>query len=77
MDKNKFKEILELSLVIMISSIRVLFSLTSVHNLVRHHMDVKTAFLNGELEDEIDMDQPKGCMVPGEEQQVCRNHFMG
>ena len=50
-----------------ISSIRVLIALTSVHNLVIHHMDVKTAFLNGELEKEIYMDPPNGCMVPGDE----------
>ena len=31
-------------------------------------MDIKTTFLNGELEEEIYMDQPKGCMVPGKEQ---------
>ena len=55
-----------------ISSIRVLITLSSVHNLVIHQMDVKTAFLNGELEEEIYMDQPKGCMVPRDEQKVCR-----
>ena len=50
-----------------ISSIRVLIALTSVHNLVIHHMDVKTAFLIGELEKEIYMDPPEGCMFPGDE----------
>ena len=43
-----------------ISSIRVLISLASVHSLVIHHMNVKTTFLNGELEEEIYMDQLEG-----------------
>ena len=55
-----------------ISSIGVLISLTSIHNLVIHQRDVKTAFLNGELEKEIYMDQPKECMVLGYEKKVCR-----
>ena len=54
------------------SSIRVLIALTTVHNLVIHHMDVKTAFLNGELEVEIYMDQDEGCMVLGDERKGCR-----
>ena len=33
-----------------IESIRVLISQASIHNLVIHQMDVKTAFLNGDLE---------------------------
>ena len=55
-----------------ISSIRVLISLALIHNLVIHHMDIKTAFLNGELGKEIYMDQPEGGMVLGEKQNVCR-----
>ena len=55
-----------------ISSIRVLMTLASIHNLVIHHIVVKTMFLNGELEEEIYMDQPKDCVVLGEEQKVCR-----
>ena len=35
-------------------------------------MDVKTAFLNGELEEKIYMDQLERCMILGEEQNVCR-----
>ena len=60
------------ALVTRISSIRMLIALASVHNLVIHQMDVKTAFLNGELEEENYMDQPEGCMVLGDEQKVCR-----
>ena len=53
-------------------SIRVLITLTAIHSLVIHQMDVKTAFLNGDLEDEIYMEQPKGCVVPRKEKMVCR-----
>ena len=35
-------------------------------------MDVKTAFLYEELEEEIYMEQPDGFVVPGEENKVCR-----
>ena len=58
--------------VIRISSIRVLIDLALVHNLVIHRMDANSTFLDGELEEEIYMDQPEGCMVPREEQKVCR-----
>ncbi|GJS22669.1 zinc finger, CCHC-type containing protein [Tanacetum coccineum] len=35
-----------------ISTIRLLIAMASVHNLIIHQMDVKTAFLNGELKEE-------------------------
>ena len=55
-----------------ITSIIVLITLASIHNLVIHQMDVKTAFLNGDLEEEIYMDQPEGYVVSGNEKKVCK-----
>ena len=55
-----------------ISSIRVLIALASIHKLFVHQMDVKTAFLNGELEEKIYMNQLEGCVADGNEHKVCK-----
>ena len=55
-----------------ITSIRMLIALAAVYGLEIHQMDVKTAFLNGELEEEIYIEQPEGFVVPGKEKKVCK-----
>ena len=55
-----------------LTTIRVLLSLAASHGLLVHQMDVKTAFLNGELDEEIYMDQPDGYVVEGQEGKLCK-----
>jgi hypothetical protein len=55
-----------------LTTIRVLLSLAASHGLLVHQMDVKTAFLNGELDEEIYMEQPAGFVANGQEGMVCK-----
>ncbi|GKA35247.1 zinc finger, CCHC-type containing protein [Tanacetum coccineum] len=55
-----------------IGSIRVLIAMSSIHNLIIHQMDVKITFLNGELEEEVYMNQPQSFIMPGNKNKVCK-----
>ena len=53
-------------------SIRTLIALSVQNGLKLHQMDITTAFLNGELKEEVYMKQPEGFVVKGQEDLVCR-----
>jgi len=55
-----------------LTTIRALISLAASYGLIIHQMDVKIAFLNGELDEEIYMDQPDGFVMKGQENKVCK-----
>ncbi|TJX12677.1 hypothetical protein E9840_12290, partial [Tissierella creatinini] len=54
------------------TSIRVLLSLAAKYKLTVHQMDVKTAFLNGLLDEDIYMAQPDGYVDGDRPDYVCR-----
>ena len=58
--------------VVLFTSIRLLLAIVTNLNLELHQMDVKIAFLNGELDEEIYMEQPVGFIVKGQECKVCK-----
>nr|GEY05209.1 retrovirus-related Pol polyprotein from transposon TNT 1-94 [Tanacetum cinerariifolium] len=60
------------SLVTRITSIRMILAIAVLKNLEVHQIDVKKAFLNGDLKEEIHMNQPEGFMAFGLESKLCR-----
>ncbi|KAE8732732.1 hypothetical protein F3Y22_tig00001750pilonHSYRG00022 [Hibiscus syriacus] len=54
------------------TSIRAVLALVASWDLHLEQMDVKTAFLHGDLEEQIYMRQPEGFTQPGNEHLVCR-----
>ena len=58
--------------VAMLKSIRILLSIAAHYDYEIWQMDVKTAFLNGHIREEIFMDQLEGFMSRGQESKVCK-----
>ena len=58
--------------VVRFESLRTVVALAVQNGLQMHQMDVTTAFLNGELHEEVYMKQPEGFAVRGKEGLVCR-----
>jgi hypothetical protein len=55
-----------------IATIRTLIALASIYKFDIHQIDVKTAFLNGEVEEEIYIHQPERFVLPNQEHKVCK-----
>jgi hypothetical protein len=53
-------------------SVRVLLALAATRGWNVHHLDVKSAFLNDELEEVVFVRQPPGFFIPGQEHMVLR-----
>ena len=53
-------------------SFRVVMALVAHFDMELHQMDVKTAFLNGDLDETIYMAQPEGFAIKGKEHMGCR-----
>jgi len=58
--------------VVRYGTIRVLFALAAKYDLDVDHIDAVTAFLHGDLTEEIYMRQPEGFVIKGKEAKVCR-----
>ncbi len=59
------------SLIIKHSSIKVLLAMVALHDLELKQLDVKIAFLHGELEEQIYMSRPEGFVILGMKNHVC------
>ncbi|GJT35341.1 calcineurin B-like protein 4 [Tanacetum coccineum] len=55
-----------------ITPIKMILAIAALRNGEVHQMDVKMTFLNGDLENVLHMNQPRGFMAPRLESKVCR-----
>src|SRR3954470_24510879 len=58
--------------VLNLKSVRILLAITAYYDYEIWKMDVKTAFLNGDIDEELYMMQPKGFVDPKDANKVCK-----
>ena len=58
--------------VAMLKSVRIMLAIAAFHDYEIWQMDVKTAFLNGFIEEELYMMQPEGFVDPKNANKVCK-----
>jgi hypothetical protein len=61
-----------------ITSIQILIVITTINKLEIHQMDIKITFLNGNLNEEVYMEQPNGVVVneKGKKYISLSNHYI-
>jgi hypothetical protein len=60
--------------VVRMESVRLIMAMAARKDWEIHHRDVESAFLNGELEEEVFVQQPSGFVVAGKEHKLLRLH---
>lgn len=53
-----------------LETVKILLALAAKSSWEVHHLDVKTAFLNGDIKEDVYVSQPEGFEVAGQEQMV-------
>ena len=53
-------------------SLRIVLALVSHYDLELYRMDMKIVFLNGDLQEDVYMDQPEGFEIKEKDQMVCK-----
>ena len=56
----------------MLKSVRIILAIAAYFDYEIWQMDVKTAFLNGNLTEHVDMMQPKGFVDPTNTRKICK-----
>ena len=54
------------------TTVRVVIAVAASQGWIMHQMDVKNAFLHGELQEEVYVEQPLGYVDPGHQYYVCK-----
>ena len=57
-----------------LTSLRLIFAITTYLNLELHHVDIETTFLHGDLKEEIYMEQPQLLKDESNHSYVCKLH---
>ena len=60
------------SLVAKMTSVRLLFSMVIMRSWPLYQLDIKNAFLHGDLADEVYMEQPPRFVAQGESSLICK-----